>query len=348
MSRDRKPRDGDTWAVGRAGAGADDVRADGASAGPAELLAAAVLGGAVDPAGEERAVAAFRAARDEGLHAGRRSRRRDDWRPERERRRLRSLRVSAMGLAATVLLGGVAVAAQTGALGSPFGGAGGGAAPERRPSTVSPYDSDVSATPLAEQEGPAHAPARTPGTVVVPGVSPSPAASGRPGGPSAPESGAGAGPKAERKGKGKPGQGADTRKGAEPGPEPTSRTGRTPGAPGGGKAGDGAGSKPHTRPHGKPGGKGGAKPGAKPHGNPDAEPGAPSHGKGGGKTHGKDGGKSGAEPHVKPQAKQQTGQGEGGEKPRTGRDGGSGGGGPAGRTGAEAATGGALGPHGKP
>ncbi|MGA5167162.1 MULTISPECIES: hypothetical protein [Streptomyces] len=336
MSRDRKPRDGDTWAVGRTGAGADDVRADGASAGPAELLAAAVLGGAVDPAGEERAVAAFRAARDGGEHAGRRTRRRDDWRPERERRRLRSLRASAMGLAATVLLGGVAVAAQTGALGSPFGGGGGGAAPERRPSTVSPHDSDVSATPLAEQEGPAHAPARTPGTVVVPGVSPSPAASGRPGGPSAPESGAGAGPKAERKGKSKPGAGADTRKGAEPGPEPTSRTGRTPGAPGGGKAGDEAGSKPHTRPHGKPGGKGGAKPEAKP------------HGKGGGKPHGKGGGKSGAEPHGKPQAKQKTGQGGSGEKPRTGRDGGSGGGGPAARTGAEAAAGGALGPHGRP
>ncbi|MGA4958155.1 hypothetical protein [Streptomyces lavendulocolor] len=321
MSRDRKPRDGDTWAVGRAGAGADDVRADGASAGPAELLAAAVLGGAVDPAGEERAVAAFRAARDGGEHAGRRTRRRDDWRPERERRRLRSLRASAMGLAATVLLGGVAVAAQTGALGSPFGGGGGGAAPERRPSTVSPYDSDVSATPLAEQEGPAHAPARTPGTVVVPGVSPSPAASGRPGGPSAPESGAGAGSKAERKGKGKPGQGADTRKGAEPGPEPTSRTGRTPGAPGGGKAGDEAGGETHTRPHGKPGGKGG------------------------GKTHGKGGGKSGAEPHGKPQAKQKTGQGGGKSRDR---DGGSGGGGPAARTGAEAATGGALGPHGRP
>ncbi|MFD0145728.1 MULTISPECIES: hypothetical protein [unclassified Streptomyces] len=62
--------------------------------------------------GEARARAAYRAARDAEANVARRTRRRDDWRPAPVRGRWRgSLRTTAFGVAATVLLGGVAVAA---------------------------------------------------------------------------------------------------------------------------------------------------------------------------------------------------------------------------------------------
>ncbi|MFE5969100.1 hypothetical protein [Streptomyces sp. NPDC056463] len=62
--------------------------------------------------GEARARAAYRAARDAEGNVARRTRRRDDWRPAPVRGRWRgSLRTTAFGVAATVLLGGVAVAA---------------------------------------------------------------------------------------------------------------------------------------------------------------------------------------------------------------------------------------------
>ncbi|MEV2197000.1 hypothetical protein AB0I02_39400 [Streptomyces phaeochromogenes] len=84
-----------------------------------ELLAAAVRGGAVDADAERRVLAAFRAARDEGAHrAAARNRRRDDWRPERERRGGRPVRTTLVALVASLTLGGVAVAA--------IGSAGGG------------------------------------------------------------------------------------------------------------------------------------------------------------------------------------------------------------------------------
>ncbi|WP_129307217.1 hypothetical protein [Streptomyces sp. L2] len=71
-----------------------------ADAGPADL----------DPAAEERTLAAFRAARDTGTHRAR-TRRRDDWRP-REPRRLRLwVRATLSVLVAGLALGGVAVAA---------------------------------------------------------------------------------------------------------------------------------------------------------------------------------------------------------------------------------------------
>ncbi|MFD9195863.1 hypothetical protein ACFWCA_47630 [Streptomyces phaeochromogenes] len=77
-----------------------------------ELLAAAVRGGAVDGDAERRVLAAFRAARDEGAHrAAAHNRRRDDWRPERERRGGRSVRTTLVALVASLALGGVAVAA---------------------------------------------------------------------------------------------------------------------------------------------------------------------------------------------------------------------------------------------
>jgi hypothetical protein len=58
--------------------------------------------------GEQRAIAAFLAARDAGAHRAR-TRRRDDWRP-REQRRSRSVRVTLSVAVASVTLGGVAVA----------------------------------------------------------------------------------------------------------------------------------------------------------------------------------------------------------------------------------------------
>ncbi|ELS55928.1 hypothetical protein STVIR_3273 [Streptomyces viridochromogenes Tue57] len=74
------------------------------------LLSAAVLRGyRLDTEGEQRAVAAFRAARDAGAHRAR-TRRRDDWRP-RERRLVLSLKTTLSLFLASLTLGGVAVAA---------------------------------------------------------------------------------------------------------------------------------------------------------------------------------------------------------------------------------------------
>jgi hypothetical protein len=74
------------------------------------LLAAAMLRHQVDAEGEQRAVAAFLAARDAGLHQSR-SRRRDDWRPREQRRLARSVKAALSLFAASLALGGVAVAA---------------------------------------------------------------------------------------------------------------------------------------------------------------------------------------------------------------------------------------------
>ncbi|MDQ1036568.1 hypothetical protein QFZ75_002984 [Streptomyces sp. V3I8] len=77
----------------------------------AALLAGAVRDGAVDPGAEERALAAFRRARDRGTHGAVRTRRRDDWRPAGERRRGWPVRTTLVALAAGAALGGVAFAA---------------------------------------------------------------------------------------------------------------------------------------------------------------------------------------------------------------------------------------------
>ncbi|MEW2569547.1 hypothetical protein [Streptomyces sp. NPDC047070] len=98
------------------------------------LLAAAVRGGEADPDAHKRALAAFRDARDEGAHAAVRTRRRDDWRPAGERRGW-SLRATLVALAASVTLGGVAVAAiGSGVVGRDDGGERDGT---RRPSSSS-------------------------------------------------------------------------------------------------------------------------------------------------------------------------------------------------------------------
>ncbi|WRZ91032.1 hypothetical protein OHB54_19310 [Streptomyces sp. NBC_01007] len=74
------------------------------------LLAAAMRGRAADTEAETQAVAAFRAARDDGAHTAR-TRRRDDWRTVEQRRPSRSVRAAFAVLLAGLTLGGVAFAA---------------------------------------------------------------------------------------------------------------------------------------------------------------------------------------------------------------------------------------------
>lgn len=97
-------------------------RPDG-PAGPAlESLIAGVLRPEVhDADAEQRAVAAFRAARETAAH-GARTRRRDDWRPREHRRVRRSLRVTFTLSLAGLTLGGVAFAAIDSFHGSPHDG----------------------------------------------------------------------------------------------------------------------------------------------------------------------------------------------------------------------------------
>jgi hypothetical protein len=139
---------------------ADDKRA----AALAGLLAAAAAPAVLDPAREEAAVAAFRAARDAGvLTVGvrqRHRRRSDDWRPGARglRHAARSAKTVTGALFATLTLGGVAVAAAVGALPTSFGsGAHGpdplqsGGSSARSGST----DPGRSASPAPDQERPA-------------------------------------------------------------------------------------------------------------------------------------------------------------------------------------------------
>ncbi|POX54228.1 hypothetical protein C3489_13945 [Streptomyces sp. Ru71] len=73
------------------------------------MIAAAVRADDIDTDAEQRAVAAFRAAREAGPRRAR-TRRRDDWRP-RTRRHPRSVKAALTVLAASLTLGGVAFAA---------------------------------------------------------------------------------------------------------------------------------------------------------------------------------------------------------------------------------------------
>ncbi|MFG2640531.1 hypothetical protein ACGFYP_06090 [Streptomyces sp. NPDC048370] len=110
----------------------------------------------VDREGASRALAAFRTARDTGLHASRPTRRRDDWTPSPRRRgSARSLKAALAGLFASVTLGGVAIA--SGSLPGPFQDSPTPApalAPEARgsspvpgPSTAVPQDPSTSGVP---------------------------------------------------------------------------------------------------------------------------------------------------------------------------------------------------------
>ncbi|MFJ3303356.1 hypothetical protein ACIPSA_09570 [Streptomyces sp. NPDC086549] len=74
------------------------------------FLGAALRAGAVDPEAEQRAAAAFRAARDAGAHRAE-TRPQDDWRPRERERARRSVKTMAAMVLASLTLGGVAVAA---------------------------------------------------------------------------------------------------------------------------------------------------------------------------------------------------------------------------------------------
>ncbi|MEU1202372.1 hypothetical protein ABZ446_40000 [Streptomyces sp. NPDC005813] len=96
----------------------------GEGVGPGlETALATALRGAVDQEAEQRALTAFRAARDAGAHTAR-TRRRDDWSVGEEPRAGRPVRTTLAVLLAGLSLGGVAVAA-VGSVGSPSHGTGG-------------------------------------------------------------------------------------------------------------------------------------------------------------------------------------------------------------------------------
>ncbi|KOV63818.1 hypothetical protein ADL00_23080 [Streptomyces sp. AS58] len=128
----------------------------GAAPGPgddgvAALLGAALRDGEVDSRAQQRAVAAFRAARDAGAH-GARTRRRDDWRRDDWRPRWRpaswSARTTLSVLMASLTLGGVGFAA----IGSP----GSPAAPDRssdRPSHRPAPSAPASPAPAPSRAG---------------------------------------------------------------------------------------------------------------------------------------------------------------------------------------------------
>jgi hypothetical protein len=128
-----------------------------------EVLAAAARPEPVAPRGAEDAVAAFRAARDEGA-LGLPTRPADDWRPAERRRRAPWIRTGLGTFAAGVLLGSVAMA--SGAIPAPFG-----TSPAERPGPAagtSTPSGDPAATPTATPRattGSAGLPATTPDAV---------------------------------------------------------------------------------------------------------------------------------------------------------------------------------------
>ena len=134
----------------------------------AALLTAAQRTGETGPVAEQRALDAFRAARDEGAHAPvslLRRRRRDDWRPVERWRGERSVRAVVAGLTAVVALGGVAMAAGSGTMPGPFGEGGHDRPRPAHPANSRPAEPGGShrgtPTPRADrtQQGPTDAPA---------------------------------------------------------------------------------------------------------------------------------------------------------------------------------------------
>ncbi|MFB8780558.1 hypothetical protein VSS38_12745 [Streptomyces albogriseolus] len=112
------------------------------------LLVAALVRDRVDAGAEQRAVAAFVAARESGAH-GARTRRRDDWRAPRRRFGGRSLRATLGALVAGCALSGVAVAGIN-AVGTPGGGRSEDTGPSRTPSASSaPRTPDASGSRAA-------------------------------------------------------------------------------------------------------------------------------------------------------------------------------------------------------
>ncbi|MEU6377757.1 hypothetical protein [Streptomyces sp. NPDC046909] len=152
------------------GAGSPSDAASPTGAELETLLAAAMRethdsGAGAGAAGEQQAVAAFRAARDAGAHrAPARTRRRDDWRPREQRRLSRSLKATLSVFVASLTLGGVAFAA-IGTVGS-SSGTGDQAGPHTsapaRPTTTPSADasagssSGASDRPVTAQDTEAH------------------------------------------------------------------------------------------------------------------------------------------------------------------------------------------------
>ncbi|MCX5083646.1 MULTISPECIES: hypothetical protein [Streptomyces] len=145
------------------------LRQDHGSAGPEgaggfeTLLAAAVRSAKQRDGAQERAVAAFREARDQGAHSSARTRRRDDWRPRPRGLARWSLRTTVGTLVAGVALGGVAMA------GIGAGGDAPGDDAEQRP-TPRRSASSSPGRPMPEQvrpsatvPAPSHAPGRSAG-----------------------------------------------------------------------------------------------------------------------------------------------------------------------------------------
>ncbi|MHA5052647.1 hypothetical protein [Streptomyces sp. SD15] len=135
-----------------------EVRPSGEDPTVEVLLAAAVRGRVASDAGAEaRAVAAFRAARDEGAHAVRpaRSRRRDDWRPREQRKAGRPLRTTLAVLLASLTLGGVAVAG-IGSVSDDGGADQGGTRPSSSASTDGSGSEPANPTP-SDSAGPGRA-----------------------------------------------------------------------------------------------------------------------------------------------------------------------------------------------
>lgn len=146
-----------------------DIRGDSALE---TALASVIRGDDLDPEAEQRAVAAFRAARSAGAHRAR-TRRRDDWRPPAERRTGRPVKTTFGVVFASLALGGVAVAA-IGSTGSSAGGAhreaphpsavapdrsaassasSGGAGPTKRPATAQDTEAHCRAYERVEDRG---------------------------------------------------------------------------------------------------------------------------------------------------------------------------------------------------
>jgi hypothetical protein len=101
-------------------------------------LGHALRADALDPQAEKHAVAAFRAAREAGVHSDTRTRKRDDWRARRGPQR-RGVKAAAALFGASLTRGGVAIAA----IGSPDGPR---AAPQDRASGP-PHPSPTAAQP---------------------------------------------------------------------------------------------------------------------------------------------------------------------------------------------------------
>ncbi|MEU1041779.1 hypothetical protein [Streptomyces sp. NPDC005907] len=135
-------------------AGAESVAPAGSAEASVEVLLAAVRSRPVDPQGERRAVAAFRAAREQGARDGQ-DRSRDDWRPREQRRARRSLRTVLVTLCAGLALGGVAVAAIGPAGVSPGDGAEQRRSAEPSHSTAGPSRGRPGATPAPGGTSPA-------------------------------------------------------------------------------------------------------------------------------------------------------------------------------------------------